>query len=65
MSKPGFPKSNPSLDVISLDHGLEAHVTKMRGIVHSHLEESVEPGGLEVTVVAEGVGNAEASHDDE
>jgi hypothetical protein len=30
MSKLGFPKSNPSLEVISLDHGLEAHGTRKR-----------------------------------
>jgi len=35
MSKLGFPKSDPSLEVISLDHGLEApcHEAESRTVI--------------------------------
>jgi hypothetical protein len=36
-SKLGFPKSDLALTGIPLDHGLESHVTKRRGIAHGHL----------------------------
>jgi hypothetical protein len=46
MSKLGFPKSDPSLEVISLDHGLEAHATKRCGIAHVHLAQDLGIPGV-------------------
>ena len=37
LSKPGFPKSHASLEIMPLNHGLEAHATTRREIAHVHL----------------------------
>jgi hypothetical protein len=38
LSKLGFPTSDPALMVSPLNHGLESHATKRRGIAHGYLE---------------------------
>ncbi len=38
LSKLGFPRSHPSLEINSPVHGLEAHATKRRGIAHGYLD---------------------------
>ncbi len=42
MSKLGFPTSDPAPMVIPLDHGLQSHVTKRRGIAHGHLAKGIQ-----------------------
>ena len=53
MSKVGFPKPDPALTVIPLNHGLESHVTKRRGIAHGHLERREGSGGRTVHLRAD------------